>query len=63
MCANLDSCARLLACEFLRKRAELQHEPARGEEVRDSYLTQLFFKVILHKSTPPQIRQLILYYH
>jgi len=25
------------------------------------YLTQSVFKVVLHKSTPPQIRQLILY--
>ena len=26
------------------------------------YLTQSFFKVVLQKPTPPQIRQLILYY-
>jgi len=31
--------------------------------VQGFYLTQSVFKFVLQKSTPPQIRQLILYYH
>ena len=33
------------------------------EMADEVYLTQSVFKVVLQMSTPPQIRQLILYYH
>ena len=37
---------------------------ARGVEAREHlYLIQSIFRVVLQMSTPPQIRQLILYYH
>ena len=34
-----------------------------GVDLHRSYLTQSVLKVVLQKSTPPQIRQLIFYYY